>query len=172
VKVIAEIEIPLVGHVNELKAMRDVIMKVAEEMKPLNFDWKIGTMIELHRACVTAHQIAPLADFFSFGTNDLTQMTFGVSRDDAGSFLPFYTEHSILADNPTETVDQEGVGELMKMAVQLGRQVKPDLDIGICGEHGGEPKSVIFCHKIGLNYVSCSPYRVPVARLAAAQAAL
>jgi pyruvate,orthophosphate dikinase len=172
VKVIAEIEIPLVGHVNELKAMRDVIMKVAEEMKPLNFDWKIGTMIELPRACVTAHQIAPLADFFSFGTNDLTQMTFGVSRDDAGSFLPFYTEHSVLADNPTETIDQEGVGELMKMAVQLGRQVKPELDIGICGEHGGEPKSVIFCHKIGLNYVSCSPYRVPVARLAAAQAAL
>ncbi len=129
-------------------------------------------MIELPRACVTAHQIAPLADFFSFGTNDLTQMTFGVSRDDAGSFLPFYTEHSILAENPTETIDQEGVGELMKMAVQLGRSVKPDLEIGICGEHGGEPKSVMFCHKIGLNYVSCSPYRVPVARLAAAQAAL
>lgn len=172
VKVIAEIEIPLVGHVNELKAMRDVIMKVAAEVGPLNFEWKVGTMIELPRACVTAHQIAPLADFFSFGTNDLTQMTFGVSRDDAGSFLPFYTEHSILAENPTETIDQEGVGELMKMAVQLGRSVKPDLEIGICGEHGGEPKSVIFCHKIGLNYVSCSPYRVPVARLAAAQAAL
>lgn len=172
VKVIAEIEIPLVGHVNELKAMRDVIMKVAAEVGPLNFEWKVGTMIELPRACVTAHQIAPLADFFSFGTNDLTQMTFGVSRDDAGSFLPFYTEHSILAENPTETIDQEGVGELMKMAVQLGRSVKPDLEIGICGEHGGEPKSVMFCHKIGLNYVSCSPYRVPVARLAAAQAAL
>ncbi len=172
VKVIVEIEIPLVGHVNELKTMRTLIMKVAEEMGPLNFDWKVGTMIELPRACITAHQIAAFADFFSFGTNDLTQMTFGVSRDDAGSFLPFYTEHSILTDNPTETIDQEGVGELMKMAVQLGRSVKPDLEIGICGEHGGEPKSVIFCHKIGLNYVSCSPYRVPVARLAAAQAAL
>lgn len=172
IKVIAEIEIPLVGHVNELKAMRDVIMNVAKEMGPLSFEWKVGTMIELPRACVTAHQIASLADFFSFGTNDLTQMTFGVSRDDAGTFLPFYTEHSILAENPTETIDQEGVGELMKMAVQLGRSVKPDLEIGICGEHGGEPKSVIFCHKIGLNYVSCSPYRVPVARLAAAQAAL
>ncbi len=172
VKVIAEIEIPLVGHVNELKAMKQVIDKVAEEMAPLNFEWKVGTMIELPRACVTAHQIAPFADFFSFGTNDLTQMTFGVSRDDAGSFLPFYTEHSILADNPTETIDQEGVGELMKMAVQLGRSVKPDLEVGICGEHGGEPKSVVFCHKIGLDFVSCSPYRVPVARLAAAQAAL
>ncbi|MFA5789030.1 MAG: pyruvate, phosphate dikinase [Candidatus Gracilibacteria bacterium] len=172
VKVIAEIEVPLVGHVNEFKAMKEVIVKVAAEMGPLNFEWKVGTMIELPRACITAHQIAPLADFFSFGTNDLTQMTFGVSRDDAGSFLPFYVEHSVLAENPTETIDQEGVGELMRMAVQLGRSVKPDLEIGICGEHGGEPKSVIFCHKIGLNYVSCSPYRVPVARLAAAQAAL
>lgn len=172
VRVLAEIEIPLVGHVNELKAMRAVIAKVAEEMGPLHFEWKVGTMIELPRACVTAHQIAGQADFFSFGTNDLTQMTFGVSRDDAGSFLPYYTEHGVLEDNPTETIDQEGVGELMKMAVQLGRSVKPGLDIGICGEHGGEPRSVVFCHKIGLNYVSCSPYRVPVARLAAAQAML
>lgn len=172
VKVIAEIEIPLVGHVNELKAMREVILNVAKELGALNFEWKVGTMIELPRACITAHQIALFADFFSFGTNDLTQMTFGVSRDDAGSFLPFYTENSILMENPTETIDQEGVGELMKMAVQLGRSVKPNLEIGICGEHGGEPKSVIFCHKIGLDYVSCSPYRVPVARLAAAQAAL
>ncbi|MFA6023861.1 MAG: pyruvate, phosphate dikinase [Candidatus Gracilibacteria bacterium] len=169
---IVEIEIPLVGHVNELKAMRGVVERIAQEMQPLDFVWKVGTMIELPRACVTAHQIAPLADFFSFGTNDLTQMTFGVSRDDAGSFLPFYTEHGILLDNPTETIDQEGVGELMKMAIQLGRGVKPGLEIGICGEHGGEPRSVVFCHKIGLDYVSCSPYRVPVARLAAAQAAL
>ncbi len=172
VKVILEIEIPLVGHVNELKVLRELINKVAEDMKPLDFEWKVGTMIELPRACVTADQIAKYADFFSFGTNDLTQMTFGVSRDDAGSFLPFYTEHGILPDNPTETIDQEGVGQLMRMAVKLGRSVKPNLDIGICGEHGGEPRSVMFCHEIGLNYVSCSPYRVPVARLAAAQAAL
>lgn len=169
---VVEIEIPLVGHVNELKAMRDVVMKVAEEMAPLDFEWKVGTMIELPRACVTADQIAKHADFFSFGTNDLTQMTFGLSRDDAGTFLPYYTEHNILPDNPTETIDQEGVGQLMRMAVKLGRGVKSNLEVGICGEHGGEPRSVMFCHEIGLNYVSCSPYRVPVARLAAAQAAL
>lgn len=169
---IVEIEIPLVGHVNELKRMRILIEKVAKESEPLDFDWKIGTMIELPRACVTADQIAQYADFFSFGTNDLTQMTFGISRDDAGSFLPFYTEHEILLDNPTETIDQEGVGQLMRMGIELGRRTKKNLEIGICGEHGGEPKSVAFCHEIGLDYVSCSPYRVPVARLAAAQAAL
>lgn len=172
VRPIVEIEIPLVGHVNELKLMRGLVERVAKEMEPLDFDWKVGTMIELPRACITADQIAVYADFFSFGTNDLTQMTFGVSRDDAGTFLPFYTEHGVLTDNPTETIDQEGVGQLMRMAVRLGRGVKANLEIGICGEHGGEPRSVIFCHEIGLNYVSCSPYRVPVARLAAAQAAL
>ena len=172
IKVIVEIEIPLVGHVNELKVLRELVEKVAATMGALDFDWKVGTMIELPRACVTADQIARHADFFSFGTNDLTQMTFGLSRDDAGTFLPYYTEHNILPDNPTETIDQEGVGQLMRMAVALGRSVKSDLEIGICGEHGGEPRSVMFCHEIGLNYVSCSPYRVPVARLAAAQAAL
>ena len=129
-------------------------------------------MIELPRACIVADRIAQYADFFSFGTNDLTQMTFGLSRDDAGAFLPYYTEHHILEENPTETIDQEGVGQLMRMAVKLGRSTKKDLEIGICGEHGGEPRSVMFCHEIGLNYVSCSPYRVPLARLAAAQAAL
>jgi len=129
-------------------------------------------MIELPRACLTADQIARDADFFSFGTNDLTQMTFGFSRDDAGSFLPRYISEGILPEDPTASIDQEGVGVLMKMAVQLGRGVKKDLEIGICGEHGGDPRSVEFCHDIGLNYVSCSPYRVPIARLAAAQAAL
>jgi pyruvate,orthophosphate dikinase len=172
IKPIVEIEIPLVGHVNEFKFLREMIDKIAAEMQPLDFKWSVGTMIELPRACVVADQIAKHADFFSFGTNDLTQMTFGLSRDDAGTFLPYYTEHHILEENPTETIDQEGVGQLMRMAVKLGRSVKKDLEIGICGEHGGEPRSVMFCHEIGLNYVSCSPYRVPLARLAAAQAAL
>ena len=172
IKPIVEIEIPLVGHVNELKKLRELINGVAAQMQPLDFEWKVGTMIELPRACVVADQIAHHADFFSFGTNDLTQMTFGLSRDDAGAFLSYYTEHHILEENPTETIDQEGVGQLMRMAVKLGRSTKPNLEIGICGEHGGEPRSVKFCHEIGLDYVSCSPYRVPVARLAAAQAAL
>ena len=172
IKPIVEIEIPLVGHVNELKLLRAMIFKIAEEMSPLDFEWKVGTMIELPRACIVADQIALHADFFSFGTNDLTQMTFGLSRDDAGAFLPYYTEHHIVEENPTETIDQEGVGQLMRMAVKLGRGAKPGLEIGICGEHGGEPRSVRFCHDIELDYVSCSPYRVPVARLAAAQAAL
>ncbi len=169
---IVEIEIPLVGHVNELKRLKIMINKVAEELSPLDFKWSVGTMIELPRACITADQLAKEADFFSFGTNDLTQMTFGMSRDDAGSFLPFYTSNGLLENDPTETIDQDGVGQLMLIAVKLGRASKPDLEVGICGEHGGEPKSIAFCHKLGLNYVSCSPYRVPVARLAAAQAAL
>jgi pyruvate,orthophosphate dikinase len=169
---IVEIEIPLVGHVNELKRLKLMINKVAEELSPLDFKWSVGTMIELPRACITADQLAKEADFFSFGTNDLTQMTFGMSRDDAGSFLPFYTSNGLLENDPTETIDQDGVGQLMLIAVKLGRATKPDLEVGICGEHGGEPKSIAFCHKLGLNYVSCSPYRVPVARLAAAQAAL
>ncbi|MBT4384143.1 pyruvate, phosphate dikinase [Candidatus Peregrinibacteria bacterium] len=177
VKVKVEIEVPLTGHVNELKRVRAMIDQVAAETGAMKdgssgFEWKVGTMIELPRACVTADEIAKHADFFSFGTNDLTQMTFGFSRDDAGSFLPYYTENEILADNPTETIDQEGVGQLMRMAVKLGRSTKPGLEVGICGEHGGEPRSVMFCHDIELDYVSCSPYRVPVARLAAAQAAL
>jgi len=172
VKVDVEIEIPLINHVNEVKFLRKVIEDIAEEMKPLDFHWKIGTMIELPRACLTADQIAQHSDFFAFGTNDLTQMTFGFSRDDAGTFLPKFTSEGILPADPTDTIDVDGVGQLMRMAVKLGRSTKPDLFIGICGEHGGEPRSIAFCHEIGLNFVSCSPYRVPIARLAAAQAAL
>ena len=171
IKVKPEIEIPLVGMATELKLMRELIARVEAGFKKedLNFDYKIGTMIELPRACLTADEIAPYADFLSFGTNDLTQMTFGFSRDDAGKFLPDYLEHKLFERDPTETIDQRGVGELMKICIKLGRSVKPKLEIGLCGEHGGEAKSVEFCHKIGLNYVSCSPYRIPIARLAAAQ---
>jgi len=167
-----DIEVPLVGHVNEFKIIKDMIVGIAKEMGPFDFDWKIGTMIELPRACLTADQIAKHADFFGFGTNDLTQMTYGMSRDDAGTFLPYYTENGLIADDPTETIDVEGVGQLMRMAVKLGKSANPDLFIGICGEHGGEPRSIAFCHELGLDFVSCSPYRVPIARLAAAQAAL
>ncbi|KKT75167.1 MAG: Pyruvate, phosphate dikinase, partial [Candidatus Peregrinibacteria bacterium GW2011_GWA2_44_7] len=177
---------PMLGHrgcrlgisTPELYAMQiRAILMAGQECHTLGvnvipFEYTLGTMIELPRACLTADQIARDADFFSFGTNDLTQMTFGFSRDDAGSFLPRYISEGILPEDPTASIDQEGVGVLMKMAVQLGRGVKKDLEIGICGEHGGDPRSVEFCHDIGLNYVSCSPYRVPIARLAAAQAAL
>jgi pyruvate,orthophosphate dikinase len=134
--------------------------------------YSIGTMIELPRAAITADEIAKYADFFSFGTNDLTQTTFGFSRDDAGRFLVEYVDKHLLPSDPFVTIDRGGVGELMRIGVERGRKTKPDLEIGICGEHGGEPQSVIFCHEIGLNYVSCSPYRVPIARLAAAQAVL
>ncbi len=175
IKVIPEIMIPLVGHVNELKMMRELTVKVAEEAQK-NYNTKVnyivGTMIELPRAALTADEIATQADFFSFGTNDLTQTNFGLSRDDAGRFLPYYIEKGILDDDPFITLDQSGTGLLIKTGVEKGRRVKKNLKIGICGEHGGDPKSVEFCHKIGLNYVSCSPYRVPIARLAAAQAAL
>ena len=175
VKVIPEIMIPLVGHVNELKMMRELTVKVAEEVQQrykTKVSYTIGTMIELPRAAITADEIAPQADFYSFGTNDLTQTTFGLSRDDAGRFLPYYIEKGILENDPFITIDQKGIGFLMKMGVEKGRSIKKNMKMGICGEHGGEPKSVEFCHKIGLNYVSCSPYRVPIARLAAAQAAL
>jgi pyruvate,orthophosphate dikinase len=129
-------------------------------------------MIELPRAALTADRIAEVAEFFSFGTNDLTQTTYGISRDDSGKFLPFYIENRIFKDDPFQVLDQEGVGQLVQMGTDRGRKTRPDLKVGICGEHGGEPSSVIFCHRVGLNYVSCSPYRVPIARLAAAQAAL
>ncbi|HEB10804.1 MAG TPA: pyruvate, phosphate dikinase, partial [Spirochaetales bacterium] len=132
----------------------------------------IGTMIEIPRAALTADKVAEVADFFSFGTNDLTQMTFGYSRDDAGVFLPEYIENGILENDPFQALDQEGVGQLVDMGISRGRSVKPDLKIGICGEHGGEPSSIDFCYRVGMNYVSCSPYRVPIARLAAAQAVL
>ena len=171
-----EVMIPLVIHVNELKMLRDQAVEIAESVKQeqnVNFDIHVGTMIELPRACVTADEIATQADFFSFGTNDLTQTTLGFSRDDAeGKFLPDYISKKILTDNPFVVLDQNGVGKLVKMASDLGRQANPKLTVGICGEHGGEPTSIQFCHKIGMDYVSCSPYRVPIARLAAAQAAI
>lgn len=138
----------------------------------IELDYMIGTMIELPRAAITADEIATEAEFFSFGTNDLTQTTFGLSRDDAGKFLPYYVEIGILENDPFVAIDQDGVGQLIKMGVDKGRSSRPDLKIGICGEHGGEPSSVIFCHNIGLDYVSCSPFRIPVARLAAAHAVL
>ncbi len=175
IKVIPEIMIPLVGHVNELKMMRELTVRVVEEVQKnykTKVNYTVGTMIELPRAALTADEIAAQADFFSFGTNDLTQTNFGLSRDDAGRFLPYYVEKGILDDDPFTTLDQSGTGLLMKIGVEKGRKVKKNLKIGICGEHGGDPKSVEFCHRIGLDYVSCSPYRVPLARLAAAQAAL
>lgn len=173
VKANVEFEIPLVGEVNELKFLRELTQQTIDSYgSDVNFHYKIGTMIEVPRACVTADEIAAEADFFSFGTNDLTQMTFGFSRDDIGKFLPAYMDLGILEVDPTSSIDQKGVGTLMRICIELGRKVKPDLEIGICGEHGGDPESVEFCHKIGLNYVSCSPYRVPIARLAAAQAVL
>jgi len=175
VRVIPEIMIPLVGHVNELKIMRELVIKVADDVQKkykIKVAYTVGTMIELPRAAITADEIATQADFFSFGTNDLTQTTFGLSRDDAGRFLPFYVEKGILEDDPFITLDKGGTGLMMKIAIEKGRKVKKDLKMGICGEHGGDPRSVEFCHKIGLNYVSCSPFRVPIARLAAAHAAL
>ena len=149
----------------------DTAKKVMAE-KGIEVDYLVGTMIEIPRAALTAHEVAEEAQFFSFGTNDLTQMAFGYSRDDAGTFLKEYISKGILADDPFQTLDQAGVGQLVEFGVQRGRQTKPDLKIGICGEHGGDPRSVVFCHKVGMNYVSCSPYRVPIARLAAAQAQL
>jgi len=138
----------------------------------MKFDYLVGTMIELPRAALTADKIAQHASFFSFGTNDLTQTTFGLSRDDSGRFLPSYVDRKILAEDPFQVLDTEGVGELVRIGAERGRSVKPDLKVGICGEHGGDARSIAFCNEIGLNYVSCSPYRVPVARLASAQAAL
>lgn len=171
-----EIMIPLVGHVNELSRMRQLVVDVAEKVKEesgVGFDYLVGTMIEIPRAALTADQIATEADFFSFGTNDLTQTTFGFSRDDAeGKFLQTYIEEKVLPENPFAVLDQQGVGKLVETGVKLGRSVKPKLKTGICGEHGGEKSSIEFCYKAGLDYVSCSPYRVPLARLAAAQATI
>ena len=170
-----EIMIPLVGHVREFTNLKQVVEKVAEEVRKktgIKINYKLGTMIEIPRACTTADEIAKYAEFFSFGTNDLTQMTFGFSRDDINKFLPDYLARGILSSDPFQHLDQVGVGKLIKMAVRLGKKARKNLKIGICGEHGGDPASIEFCHKIGLDYVSCSPYRVPVARLAAAQAAL
>jgi pyruvate,orthophosphate dikinase len=175
VTVIPEVMVPLVADVEELRRQLDLVRGVAERVfgeRKRRVEFLLGTMIELPRAALTADRIAKVSEFFSFGTNDLTQTTFGLSRDDAGRFLPFYVESGILADDPFQTLDQEGVGKLIRLAVQLGREANPKLKIGICGEHGGDPRSVAFCHAAGFNYVSCSPFRVPVARLAAAQAAL
>jgi pyruvate,orthophosphate dikinase len=174
-EIVPEIMIPLVAHVNELKILRANAVRVVEEVinrYGIQVEYLIGTMIELPRAALTADQIAGEAEFFSFGTNDLTQTTFGLSRDDAGKFLPYYVNREVLAEDPFVVLDQEGVGQLVKIGCEKGRQARPDIKLGICGEHGGEPSSVIFCHNNGLDYVSCSPYRVPIARLAAAHAAL
>jgi len=174
-KVIPEVMIPLVGHVKELKMSKDIIIETAKEVQGITntkFDYMIGTMIEVPRGALTADELAEEAEFFSFGTNDLTQMTFAFSRDDAGKFLPEYLNKGILEYDPFQTIDQVGVGQLMQIAIEKGKKVRPKIKLGICGEHGGEPKTIEFCHKIGLNYVSCSPYRVPIARLAAAHAAL
>ena len=173
--IVPEIMIPLVGEVKELKFVKDVVIETAELVKKeknSSIEYHIGTMIEIPRAAITADEIAKEAEFFSFGTNDLTQMTFGFSRDDAGKFLNSYYENKIYEQDPFAKLDQKGVGALVKMAVEKGRSVRPDIKLGICGEHGGDPQSVEFCHEIGLTYVSCSPFRVPIARLAAAQAAI
>ncbi|MEE0620567.1 MAG: putative PEP-binding protein, partial [Prevotella sp.] len=170
-----EIMVPLIGTLNEFKQQKGVILKAADEVFEEygeKIDFEIGTMIEIPRAALIADRIAEEAEYFSFGTNDLTQMTFGYSRDDIASFLPVYLEKKILKVDPFQVLDQAGVGQLVKMAVEKGRAVRPNLLTGICGEHGGEPSSVKFCAKIGLNYASCSPFRVPIARLAAAQAAV
>jgi pyruvate,orthophosphate dikinase len=176
VKVFPKIMIPLVAHSNELRVEKEMLEAVAEAVMKeagLRVKYHFGTMIEIPRAAITADQIARDAEFFSFGTNDLTQTTYGISRDDAETgFLREYLEKGILNENPFATLDQRGVGVLMEMAVANGRAVRKDLDVGICGEHGGDPKTIAFCHRIGLDYVSCSPFRVPIARLAAAHAAL
>ena len=167
--------VPLVGTVKELKQQSEIIRRVAAQVfeeKGVKVDFMVGTMIEIPRAAITADQIAEVAEFFSFGTNDLTQMTYGFSRDDAGKFLPEYIRKGILKTDPFAVLDQEGVGRLVRMGVELGRKTNSSLKVGICGEHGGEPSSVIFCDLVGMNYVSCSPFRVPIARVAAAQAAI
>jgi pyruvate,orthophosphate dikinase len=176
VSVHPEIMVPLVGHSNEMKVLGERLELVARGVEAeigMMVDYKVGAMIELPRAALTADEIARYAEFFSFGTNDLTQTTFGFSRDDAeGKFLLQYLDRGILPENPFQVLDRDGVGRLIEIAVDLGRKARPDLVVGICGEHGGDPASIEFCHRVGLDYVSCSPFRVPVARLAAARAAL
>ena len=172
---VPEIMIPLVGEVKELAYVKKVVTDTADAQIAAagsDMKYKVGTMIEIPRAALTADEIAKVADFFSFGTNDLTQMTFGFSRDDAGKFLGAYYDKKIYESDPFAKLDQKGVGKLIGMAAKMGREANPDIHLGICGEHGGDPSSVEFCHKVGLDYVSCSPFRVPIARLAAAQAAI
>ena len=173
--VVPEIMIPLAGELKELKYVKDIITETADKEianAGVELEYHVGTMIEIPRAALTADEIATEAEFFSFGTNDLTQMTFGFSRDDAGKFLDAYYEKKIYEFDPFAKIDQKGVGKLVKMAVDLGKKTRPDIKLGICGEHGGNPPTVEFCHNVGLTYVSCSPFRVPIARLAAAQAAI
>ena len=170
-----EVMIPLVGHVEELKRQKKIVLETAREVLGKNasgVEYLVGTMIEVPRGALTADEIAREADFFSFGTNDMTQMGFGLSRDDAARFLLHYLEHGLLEKDPFVTLDAAGVGQLVELGVRKGRSAKPKLKIGVCGEHGGDPASIRFFHGAGLDYVSCSPYRVPIARLAAAQAAL
>jgi pyruvate,orthophosphate dikinase len=170
-----EIMIPLVGDVKEFNFVKKIVVETAEEeIKAAGFklEYEVGTMIEIPRAALTADEIAANADFFCFGTNDLTQMTYGFSRDDAGKFLNAYYDTKIFENDPFQKLDRDGVGKLMKMSIDLGKPVNPKLHVGICGEHGGDPSSVEFCNSLGLDYVSCSPFRVPIARLAAAQAAI
>ncbi len=176
IKVIPEVMIPLIGGVKELENQKAIVVRVAEEVLAKagvkNLKYYFGTMIEIPRAALTADLVAKQADFFSFGTNDLTQTTMGLSRDDYTRFQKDYEKAKIFEHDPFAVLDQEGVGKLIEYAVKLGRGTRPDLEVGICGEHGGEPSSVMFCYRVGMNYVSCSPYRVPIARLAAAQAAI
>jgi pyruvate,orthophosphate dikinase len=175
IKVHPEVMVPLVATVPELQNQADIVRRVAAEVfkkAGRRIPFTVGTMIELPRAALVADEIAQVAEFFSFGTNDLTQTTFGLSRDDAGRFLPAYVEQGLLPADPFQILDQHGVGKLVELGIKLGRKTRRDLKVGICGEHGGEPSSVMFCHRAGMNYVSCSPYRVPIARLAAAQAVL
>ena len=172
-KVLPEIMIPLVGDVKEFKYVKDIVVAVAdEEIKKsgIGIKYEVGTMIEIPRAALTSDEIAKEAEFFCYGTNDLTQMTCGFSRDDAGKFLNAYYEAKIYENDPFAKLDQTGVGKLMEMSAKMGRSVRPNMHLGICGEHGGDPSTIEFCNKIGLTYVSCSPFRVPIARLAAAQA--
>jgi pyruvate,orthophosphate dikinase len=175
IKVKPEIMIPLVGFKKEFDLQAEIVRRVADQVmteKKVKFDYLVGTMIEVPRGALTADRLAESAEFFSFGTNDLTQMALGISRDDMGNFLMPYIENEIFKKNPFASLDQTGVGQLMQIAVEKGRKSRPNIKLGICGEHGGDPESVKFCHRLGLNYVSCSPFRVPIARLAAAQAAL
>jgi pyruvate, orthophosphate dikinase len=176
IKVIPEVMIPLVGSAKELENQKDIVKRIADEVLTKaglkKHHYMIGTMIEIPRAALTADKVAEYAEFFSFGTNDLTQTTMGLSRDDYTKFSKEYENLKIFKADPFAAIDQEGVGLLIEMAIKLGRRTRPDLEIGICGEHGGEPSSVEFCYRVGMNYVSCSPYRVPIARLAAAQAAI
>ncbi|MEG2642350.1 MAG: putative PEP-binding protein, partial [Eubacterium sp.] len=175
ITIVPEIMIPLVGMMGEMSYVEGIIRETAEKVKAekgSDITYMVGTMMEIPRATLIADQIAEKAEFFSFGTNDLTQMTFGFSRDDAGKFIPEYKEKGILPGDPFASIDQEGVGQLVSKGVELGRKTKADLKCGVCGEHGGDPKSVKFFHNVGLSYVSCSSFRVPIARLAAAQAAI